>query len=379
MKRITTAFAFAALLLMAGSCGKDISEDCVFTAHTENILANKTGSATRMQTEDMKAVKWSEGDKIKVFKASEIKSADAQGMDFTLTGAAGTPSAQFTAAGSGSFNKAKSYAVYPAGIVKGHDGTVVKVELPAVQHYVAGSFAPEGFASVATGSNKEEMLFKNLCGVLILKLTNSTKQFSVASLSIVTKGEESICGAGTVDFNYKETPELVMAAPASDAHKTVKLVCDPPVQLGSSATLFCFAIPTGKLANGFTLYVNDELYGQMVLDGPVNKNTIFRSESRTIASSITYVPTGVNPETTLKGLAIAYRTAASVQVPLITGTNNGWKIYWGDGASDDYSPLLEHTYLNPSETVSVYYNFENIQTFSFQSLTGIETIYITNL
>lgn len=378
MKNRTIAFALVGLALMT-SCGKDAGVDCIYTAHTENIIANKTGSATKAETPDMKAVNWSEGDRIKVFKASEIKSADAQGMDFTLTGTAGTPSAQFTAAGSGSYNKAKSYAVYPAGIVKGHDGTVVKVDLPAVQHYKEGSFAPESFASVATGSSKEEMLFQNLCGVLVLKLTNSSQLFSVASLSITTKGDESICGAGTVDFNYKEKPELVMEKPSSDAQKTIKLVCDPPVLLTPSATFFCFAIPAGKLSAGFTLYVNDELYGQMALDGSASKNTIFRSESRTIASSISYTPTAVNPETALKGMAVSYTAGVYAQTPLITGTNNGWKIYWGDGTSDDYSPLLTHTYLNPSETVSVYYNFENVQTVTFQSLTGISTVYVTNL
>lgn len=378
MKNRTIAFALIGLALMT-SCGKDVSVDCIYTAHTENIIANKTGSATKAETSDLKAVKWSEGDKIKVFKASEIKSADAQGMDFTLTGAAGTPSAQFTAAGSGSYNKAKSYAVYPAEIVKGHTGTVVKVELPAVQHYKEGGFAPESFASVATGSSKEEMLFQNLCGVLVLKLTNSSQLFSVASLSITTKSDESICGTGTVDFNYKETPELVMDKPASDAQKTVKLVCDPPVLLTASATFFCFAIPAGKLASGFSLYVNDELYGQMALDGPANKNTIFRSESRTIASSIAYTPTAVNPETTLKGLAVTYTSGVYAQAPQITGTDNGWKIYWGDGSSDAYSPLLTHTYLNAVEAVSVYYNFENVQTVTFPSLAGISTVYVTNL
>lgn len=380
MKKARLYLAFAALLVLAAACGPDLSVDCVYTARTENILSNKTGSATtKAETKNMTAVNWSAGDKIKIFKAADMQAPDTKGMDFTLTGAGGAPTGQFTATGSGVYNKAKSYAVYPADIVKGHSGTVVKVTLPAVQKHLQGSFAPESFASVATGSSKEEMAFKNLCGVLILKLSNVTGNFSIASLSITTNGEESICGDGTVDFNYKDTPQLVMAAPASDAQKTIKLVCDPPVQLTTSATSFCFAIPAGKLSKGFTLYVNDEIFGQMELEGAVDKNTINRSESRTLASTFTYAPTGINTETTLKGMAVTFDKASVVQIPLITGTDNGWKIYWGDGIGEPYSLTASHTYQNSEDKVSVFFNAENAESIAFPNLGGINTIYISNL
>ena len=368
-----------ALLWIPAACNTSGGEDCVLTAHTEAITAGKAPTVTRMETADWKEVNWSAGDKIKVFKTSEIKAKDSQGMDFTLTGAEGTPSGQFTATGSGAYNKANVYAIYPAGLVKGHDGTVVKLELPAEQHYVPNTFSTSSLAAVATGSSKEEMLFTNLCGLLIIKLTSPDDGFCVSSLQLTTGGDESLWGEGTVDVASKETPALKLTAPETDARKTITLVCDTPVQLGHEPTAFCFTLPAGTLTKGFTLSVIDNLYGQMQLTGTSGKTTIGRSTSRTPSLSFRYAATAVNSETTLNGMAIGYSNGAAVVVPTVTGTNNGWKVYWGDGASDPYSLTLTHIYDDPSSAVAVFYNVENAETIQFNGLTGINTVYINNL
>ena len=369
----------AALLWIPAACNPSGGEDCVLTAHTEAITTGKAPSVTRMETADWQAVNWSAGDKIKVFKTSEIKAKDSQGMDFTLTGAVGTPSGQFTATGSGAYNKAKVYAIYPAALVKSHDGTVVTMDLPSEQHYVPNSFSTASLAAVATGSSKEEMLFTNLCGLLIINLTSPGDGFSVSSLALTTGGNESLWGEGTVDVASKETPALKLTAPESDARKTIKLVCDTPVQLGYEPTAFCFTLPAGTLTKGFTLAVNDDLYGQMTLTGTSGKTTIGRSTSRTPSLSFRYAANAVNPDATLKGVAIAYETAASVALPLLTGTGSNWKIYWGDGASDSYSPGLTHIYDDPSSPVAVFYSVENAETIQFNGLSGMKTVYVNNL
>ena len=379
MKKLIPAFALAAALLLPLACNPDGGEDCVYTAHTEGITTGKVAVVTRAETSDWKAVNWSAGDKIKVFKASEIKSKDSQGMDFTLTGSAGTPSAQFTATGSGAYNKAKSYAIYPAGIVKGHDGTVVTVELPAVQKYVPDSFSPEAFASVAVGSSKEEMGFLNLCGLLIVKLSSPKAPFLITSLSLTSKGKESLSGEGTVDVNFKELPELTMPEATTEAQKTVTLVCDPPVTLSSDPVFFSFVLPAGSLTKGFTLAVDESVFGRMTASGTALKNTIGRSASRTVSSVLDYEIDQVNPATSLRGIGVAYETAASVILPTPTGTDNGWKIYWGDGSSDDYSPSLSHTYSNPTGHIAAFFSFTGAETIRLNGLSGINTIYINTL
>lgn len=380
MKKTLIAFALSAVILLPQACNPDSGEDCVYTAHTEKITSGKTADITKAATSDWTNVNWSAGDKIKVYKSSEIKSKDGQGIDFSLTGSAGTPSAQFTATGTGSYNKTKSYFIYPAGLVKGHDGTVVTVNLPATQKYVPDSFSTESFVSVAVGSSKEEVGFKNLCGLMIVKLKSETPVF-ISSLSLKTMGKESICGEGTVEMAWKdgETPALKMKASDTDATRMVTLVCDTPVQLGTEPTAFCFTLPAGVLTKGFNLYVNDNLYGQMELVGTAGKNTILRSASRIPTEDFTYSINAINPETTLRGIAIAYDAAASAMAPTATGTNDGWKVYWGDGAVTDYSPLMTHAYANPSDKVAVFYALANADKIVFSGLSGVSTIYVNAL
>ena len=170
-----------------------------------------------------------------------------------------------------------------------------------------------------------------------------------------------------------------MKTPESDATKSVKLVCEPPVQLSSTPTAVCFVLPAGLVTKGFSLCVNDDLFGQMTLSGTPGKNTILRSACRTATQVFDYSIMAVNPETTLRGIAVSYEDAASVMLPLVTGTNNAWKVYWGDGASDDYSPVLTHTYADPAAKVAVFYSFQNADQIVFQSLGGINTVYVNKL
>ena len=165
----------------------------------------------------------------------------------------------------------------------------------------------------------------------------------------------------------------------SDAAKTVTLLCDTPVQLGAEPTAFCFTLPAGSLTKGFELYVNDNLYGQMLLTGTAGKNTILRSACKTAPQPFVFSITAINPETALKGIGVSYATASAVLLPEITGTNNGWKVYWGDGSSETYSPLLEHTYATPSEKVAVFYAMESFETVTIGTLYGVNTIYINTL
>lgn len=380
MKKLTIAVALASVLLLPLACNPDGGADCVYTAHTEKMTPGRTAEITKATTDNWINVLWSAGDKIKVFKSSELKAKDGQGTDFTLTGAAGTPSAQFTATGTGSYNRTKSYFIYPAGIVKSHDGTAVTLNLPATQKYVPESFSTEALAAVAVGSSKEEVGFKNLCGLLLVKI-KCEQPVSISSLTIVTKAQEALWGEGTVEMAYKEgeNPVLKMKAPASDDAKKVKLVCNPPAQLGTEATSFCFTLPAGVLAKGFDLYVNDDLYGTMQLAGTAGKNTILRSASRTPTTDITYSMQTFNPETTLRGIAIEYESAMAVLAPTATGTNSGWKVYWGDGASDNYAPMLTHTYANPSEKVVAFFALPGADQIVFKGLAGVSTIYINSL
>ena len=374
--RLPAILSLLAIIVMPTACDPGGGADCVLSANTENISKGRAVSMSRSETTDYLTVNWAEGDQIKVYRAADIKVNESQGLDFTLTGSAGTPAAQFTAPGSSAYSKGNLYAVYPAGIVKKHEGTVVTVELPSEQRHRANTFSPEHFPSISSGSAREAMAFTNLCGLLIVKLTDPSENTLITSLTLTTADEEALWGEGTVDLETNGLiPSLKMAAPASAAQKSMKLTCNPPVQLTGTATSFCFTLPAGALSKGMTLAVNDDFYGPMTLNAAAGKVTISRSVCRTSELAYSYSVSAINPDTELKGLAVGFSSASMVQIPQITGTNNGWQVYWGDGTHENYAPGMTHTYANGSDKVAVLFNTESAESYTFNSLYGVNALY----
>lgn len=141
-------------------------------------------------------------------------------------------------------NSENYYAIYPYDETFKKSGSVINFSLPSVQIYKENSFGTDCSPMVAKKSTGEDLKFKNLCGVLVLRMTGD---FSVKSITFMAKDENGnymkVSGGASVDMAYVRTPEMVMA---DDAYTSVELDCGDGVQLSASeSTPFHIVLPVG--------------------------------------------------------------------------------------------------------------------------------------
>ena len=153
----------------------------------------------------------------------------------------------------GMYSGGSCYAVYPYNKNFKLQGTTINLSLPEVQEYEENSFGLNCSPMVARKSTDEDLKFKNLCGVLVLRMTGN---FSVKSITFTAKDSNGeyirVSGGATVDMAYIRTPELIMAA---DASTKVVLDCNSGVQLNAAESVpFHIVLPVGTY-NTFSVVV----------------------------------------------------------------------------------------------------------------------------
>lgn len=222
------------VILIAG-CSKEedmagITDMSVTTFHA---FIEYGGTKTVLENGDSETqshpVLWTPGDEIGIAAASSTF------MRYVYSGTENTAKADFTGdpVQGGIF-----YAVYPYSSDATMSGSVLSLDLPTVQEYAEESFAPMSSPMVAR-SESPELEFKNLCGLLKLNLTGSG---TVKSITFRADGR-GVSGKGTVDMDYENVPELVMA---EDASASVTLDCGDGVSLNGSAPVpFYIVLPAG--------------------------------------------------------------------------------------------------------------------------------------
>ena len=223
-------------------------------------------------------VLWNSGDALTVFSAGS-----AAGEVFTISREDdGKAEATFTG---NTVGAAPYYAIYPASSDASFDGAAISFLLPGTQQYASGSFA-QGFNPMVAKASDNVFSFKNLCGMLAVRLKGSA---TVTSLSIMSNKAEALWGPASVSMDYTGTPSLVPLAPADEAHRTLTLDCGEGITLSDAATDFYFVIPAGTLSEGFTLTATDATLGRMTRQTSTNVE-IKRSRCNPMAA-ITYVQT----------------------------------------------------------------------------------------
>lgn len=276
MSRFYPLSVFTAVSLLLFSCapkeqGRDVPQ-MTFTASQES------GAHTKTSLNGTKVL-WSASDKITVFSGS-----CPGGETYTINSEdAGKGEAKFTGNAVGA---APWYALYPADEMASFGQGAVSLALPAVQAFAADGFA-DGVNPMVAVSSTEKLSFKNLCGILSLKLTGSA---TITSVEITTAADEALWGTGTVDMSWTEAPALVMTAAADDEHRKLTLDCGEGVALGSDPTTFNFVVPAGTLGGGFTVVVKDSNGSQME---KTTANTGLVAERAKVKrlNSIEYIPT----------------------------------------------------------------------------------------
>lgn len=217
-------FIAAAAIAVLSSCTKenDFRKDqpsggLVFSASIEQTLGTKTALANEGK------VNWVSGDEISINGKSYTAApkTDATLADFTKVSEDAEPVG------------GKYYAYYPASIYNGGTPT-----LPAEQVYAESAISNAPMYAV---SETESLSFKNICGLLAIKVTSA----DIAKLKAirVSSSNHAMSGAFTISDNA-----AVLATP-DDATKTVTLTFSSVVEPASTGTVYYVAVPANTYSN----------------------------------------------------------------------------------------------------------------------------------
>lgn len=227
---------------------------------------------TRTSLDGQMQVLWNENDKIRVFTASH-----PNGLDYTLTGGAGTQTGVFTGSDPGS---GPYYAVYPATAGTSLEGTSLHVTVPSTQTYAEGSFGAGANLAAAKGEVLENLRFRNLEGTLSLKFSGSK---TLRLVRVFVPVGETLNGTAVIGGWDGDAPVLTFDAGQTGASfAQMTLSCGSAgVPLSSQEKGFSIVLPIGALANGFFVEAVDTEGNAIVRHSPAGATpAIVRSEIR---------------------------------------------------------------------------------------------------
>ena len=184
-------------------------------------------------------------------------------------------------------------------------------DIPNIQKYQNGSFAPNTSPMVAKARYGETLNFQNLCGLLALRLTGEEKVSSITfSGKDATGNTMYVSGAFHVVMDYEGVPTIIPGpeGPTGQAlmqstYKSIKLVCDESVQLNESEpTTFYMVMPPATFQSFIVTITTED--GRVMLKEGTKPLTIKRSDVQPTAG-LQYVET-TNVDLSLDGTANCY-------------------------------------------------------------------------
>ena len=301
MKKIFTYILVATNLLSLFSCIQredvsieDVKVDMVFSATvsdghmTKTVIDGELGDSYRNTLwlpEDSIAIMGQ--NRVNVFKFVNIRTeADEVGVF----------------EGSSSQNSVY-YALYPYSADARNANNVFRVYIPSQQKYTPGSFASGAAPMVAKTANGEEgmLSFKNLCGVLVLKLTGEE---CVSSITFSSKDEagnwNKISDEWMVDMTYDSIPELVTT---DNSGLAVTVYSEEGVQLKpDEPTPFYMVLPPSN-HHSFVLTVTTTDGKVMIKEGTKPLN--IKRANVTVAAPLVYTES-VSVDLSAEGTANCY-------------------------------------------------------------------------
>lgn len=225
---------------------------------TEEFFATIEDASTKVFVDDELMVLWHADDRVSIFNKYTYN------QQYRFTGNTGANSGSFTKVPNDDFvtgNALNSvYAIYPyKESTEISNQGVLTIDLPAMQSYAENSFGI-GANTMVSCSEGNELLFKNLCGYIMLKLYGN--DVSVKSISIKGNDDEPLAGKATVNASVDSAPTMAFDASAT---KEITLTFDTPVTLGSTAetaTTFWLVVPPTTFSKGITVTVKDDKNGE---------------------------------------------------------------------------------------------------------------------
>lgn len=269
---------YSTLLLAFCALSCSVVEEVGSPAITDSRIAIGANIESDSQTKtslEGHSVLWSENDKIRLY------TAEGGSGEFTLVSGAGTRNARFT----GTLAASSTYfGVYPAGAADGFDRNTKNLmfSLPAVQTYSASGFADGVNPMVAYGNDKDNLKFKNPCGILRLVVKGTE---TISSITIKSAGDEYISGKAAVLMVYGSQGPTIVVNEGSD---TITLECPDGVKLNGNGVNFDIVVPADAFYMGFDVTISDDKGSSMKISSPrTEANIIVRSSIKTMPA-ITY-------------------------------------------------------------------------------------------
>ena len=218
----------------------------------EEFYASIEGADTRVFVDDLLRVRWNADDRVSIFNRTTYN------RQYRFAGQDGDNSGTFKKVPTDDFVTSNPieyvYSVYPyKEETRISDDGELTVYLPAEQSYREETFGLGANTMIAVADDNE-LMFKNLCGYIMLKLYGDN--VAVTSISLKGNNNEPLAGKATVVAAIGADPTL---SPDASATGEVTLTFPTPVTLGTTAetaTPFWLVVPPTTFESGITITVN---------------------------------------------------------------------------------------------------------------------------
>lgn len=299
---------FIHLLLIAylPACSVNVEDDNQPNCKGESFHAWIEDVPTRVFADDQLRVLWNADDRITIFNKNTYN------QEYLFSGQDGDNSGSFKKVESGNFVTGNTldyaYSVYPyqESTVISNDG-VITVFLPSQQAYLEDSFG-KGANTMIAITQDNDLLFRNLCGYLAIKLYGDN--VAISSISIKGNNNEPLAGKASVNASIASAPAISFDSSAS---KEITMTFGNPVSIGSSAekaTPFWFVIPPTTFSKGFTVTVKDN--NNRVFQKSTTKSFDISRNALTRMAALEVVP----DDSTIEEISIQINKAGTLQSSL---------------------------------------------------------------
>ena len=209
-------------------------------------------SSTRVFVNEDFRLRWNADDRVSIFDR------DTDNRQYRFDGMDGDNSGSFSAVANSSSGDVTpltyvySVCPYNENTSMSTDGEIT-VCLPAGQAYKEDTFGSGANTMIAVAEDNV-LMFKNLCGYLMLKLYG--EDVSVKAITFMGNHGESLAGKALVSASLGDVPTLSMDASAT---KEITLTFATPVTIGTTAetaTCFWLVVPPTTFEGGFAVTVD---------------------------------------------------------------------------------------------------------------------------
>lgn len=234
--KTVTFWAAVVTVAVLSSCKKEDNATILFTATIESSA--KTTININNVTE-IGTIAWEQGDNITVF--------DGNGVEATLSATTSGTTSGFTLDdGQAEPATAPYMAIYNEG------GSVTRntITLSDIQNWNSSSVKAPMYAP---NTNSTELVFKNLCGIMVLTLDAPSSGIVPKKVTkIVITANSALCGSFLIDGDDYSLQSL-----SNSGNNTVTLVCGDGVSIQGSENFYIFLPPATYTSMTITIHTDD--------------------------------------------------------------------------------------------------------------------------